>query len=82
MYKHRITNGFSDKLPSSNPVLLHSLLKNYLDSPSVPKSIKEIARNNGSMENSDTSDEQEFNGLIKGLRLKAGKIDIYRKNSL
>jgi hypothetical protein len=58
MYKHRITNGFSDKFPSSNPVLLHSLLKNYLDSASVPKSIKDIARSNGNIENSDNSDEQ------------------------
>jgi hypothetical protein len=61
---------------------LHSLLKNYMESPSVPKSHKDIARNNGNIENLDDSDEQEFTGLIKGMRLKASKYDLARKNSL
>jgi hypothetical protein len=56
MYKHRITNGFSEKFPNANPLSLHSLLKNYLDSGSVPKSHKEIARSNGNIENLDNSD--------------------------
>ena len=82
MYKQRITNGFSEKSPPSNPLSLHSLLRNYIDSASVPKSFKDVVRNNGNIENGDNVDEQEFNGLIKGLRLKASKNEFNRKNSL
>lgn len=73
MYKNRITNGFGDKHTVPNPITLHSLLKNYMDSTSVPKSYKEIVRSNGNIENVDNSDEIEFNGLVKGLKLKASK---------
>ena len=58
MYKQRLTNGFSDKFPSANPLSLHSLLKNYLESNSIPKSYKEIIKNNATNDNLDNSDEQ------------------------
>ena len=56
MYKHRITNGFSDKHQTNNPLSLHSLLKNYMDSSAVPKSFKDIVRSNGNIENVDNTD--------------------------
>lgn len=58
MYKHRITNGFSDKFQTNNPLSLHSLLKNYLETSPVPKSFKDIVRSNGNIENMDNTDEQ------------------------
>ena len=82
MYKQRTTNGFSEKHTANNPFSLHSLLKNYMDSSSVPKSLKDVVKSNINMESSDNSDEQEFNGLIKGLRVRASKNDLIRKNSL
>ena len=82
MYKHRITNGFSDKFQSANPLSLHSILKNYLDTNSLPKSFKEVVKNSNNIENIDKSEEEEFNGLVKGLRLKAGKVEMGRKNSI
>lgn len=56
MYKQRNTNGFSEKHASNNPFSLHSLLKNYIDSSSVPKSLKDVVKNNLNIENSDTVD--------------------------
>ncbi len=58
MYKQRITNGFAEKQVNINPLSLHSLLKNFIDSTSLPKSLKEVAKSNGNIEIVDTSDEQ------------------------
>lgn len=57
MYKARMTNGFTEKNIPANPLSLHSLLKSYLESSSIPKSHKEILRSNGNIENDDNSDE-------------------------
>lgn len=56
MFKGRMTNGFTEKNIPANPLSLHSLLKSYLDSSPLPKSHKEMLKNNANIENED-SDE-------------------------
>jgi len=53
MFKQRIVNGSIEKSLPQNPMSLHSLLKNYLESSSVPKSYKDVLKGGSNIEYQD-----------------------------
>jgi len=56
MIKQRLVNGSPEKGHSNPVITLHSLLKTYLETNAAPRSLKDVMRNNPTIEYDEYAD--------------------------